>query len=150
MCQNSCVKISARANRNKTAGLPSLLAAYPRQVGGAGYDNMEVNLEPVLDYIKAQNYKALEHEQNAKRLTGMNKWEVRLLVPTKQVPLKTMAVYLLVGFVYISGLGFVHCCFNTLRRSVWGWDVESGWEIRYRNFGKYLSTFLETCTFLYS
>lgn len=37
---------------------------------------MEVNLEPVLDYIKAQNYKALEHEQNAKRDTGMDKWEV--------------------------------------------------------------------------
>lgn len=108
---------------------------------------MEVNLEPVLDYIKAQNYKALEHEQNAKRLTGMNKWEVRLLVLTKQVSLKTMAVYLLVGFVYISGLGFVHCCFNTLTRYVWVWDVKSGWETRYRNFGKYLSTFLETCTF---
>ena len=37
---------------------------------------MEVNLEPVLDYIKAQNYKALEHEQNAKRDTGMDKWQV--------------------------------------------------------------------------
>jgi len=44
-----------------------------------GYDNMEVNLEPVLDYIKAQNYKALEHEQNAKREAGMNKWEVSAL-----------------------------------------------------------------------
>ena len=42
----------------------------------AGYDNMEVNLEPVLDYLKAQNYKALEHEQSAKRVAGMNKWEV--------------------------------------------------------------------------
>ena len=42
----------------------------------AGYDNMEVNLEPVLDYIKAQNYKALEYEQNAKRVSGMNKWTV--------------------------------------------------------------------------
>lgn len=41
-----------------------------------GYDNMEVNLEPVLDYIKAQNYKALEYEQNAKRVSSMNKWEV--------------------------------------------------------------------------
>lgn len=41
-----------------------------------GYDNMEVNLEPVLDYIKAQNYKALEYEQNAKRVSGMNKWTV--------------------------------------------------------------------------
>lgn len=37
---------------------------------------MEVNLEPVLDYLKAQNYKALEHEQSAKRVAGMNKWEV--------------------------------------------------------------------------
>ena len=45
----------------------------------AGYDNMEVNLDPVMDYIKAQNYKALEHEQNAKRLAGMDKWEVRQL-----------------------------------------------------------------------
>lgn len=41
-----------------------------------GYDNMEVNLEPVLDYIKAQNYKALEYEQNAKREASMSKWEV--------------------------------------------------------------------------
>ena len=37
---------------------------------------MEVNLEPVLDYIKAQNYKALEYEQNAKRDAAMNKWTV--------------------------------------------------------------------------
>ena len=44
----------------------------------AGYDNMEVNLEPVLDYIKAQNYKALEHEQNAKREAAMHKWEVSI------------------------------------------------------------------------
>lgn len=38
---------------------------------------MEVNLEPVLDYLKTQNHKALEHEQSAKRVAGMNKWEVR-------------------------------------------------------------------------
>lgn len=37
---------------------------------------MEVNLEPVLDYLKAQNHKALEHEQSAKRIAGMQKWEV--------------------------------------------------------------------------
>lgn len=46
----------------------------------AGYDNMEVNLEPVLDYLKAQNHKALEHEQSAKRVAGMNKWEVSTVV----------------------------------------------------------------------
>ena len=51
-------------------------ACQPTHCVCTGYDNMEVNLEPVLDYIKAQNYKALEHEQNAKRDTGMNKWEV--------------------------------------------------------------------------
>ena len=45
----------------------------------AGYDNMEVNLEPVLDYIKAQNYKALEFEQNAKRVASMSKWTVGTL-----------------------------------------------------------------------
>ena len=42
----------------------------------AGYDNMEVNLEPVIDHIKAQNFKALQHEQNAKRETAMSKWQV--------------------------------------------------------------------------
>ncbi len=47
-----------------------------RHMLNTGYDNMEVNLEPVLDYIKAQNYKALEYEQNAKRESSMNKWEV--------------------------------------------------------------------------
>ena len=46
----------------------------------AGYDNMEVNLEPVLDYIKAQNYKALEFEQNAKRVASMSKWTVSIFL----------------------------------------------------------------------
>lgn len=94
---------------------------------------MEVNLEPVLDYIKAQNYKALEHEQNAKRLTGMNKWEVRLLVPTKQVPLKTMAVYLLVGFVYISGLGF-RVCSTPLEDSFGGEMLKANGKLDTENF----------------
>lgn len=47
--------------------------------GVTGYDNMEVNLEPVLDYIKAQNYRALEYEQNAKRVSAMSKWTVSSL-----------------------------------------------------------------------
>ena len=41
---------------------------------------MEVNLEPVLDYLKAQNQKALEHEQSAKRVAGMQKWEVSQVI----------------------------------------------------------------------
>lgn len=50
--------------------------SHVRKAAYAGYDNMEVNLEPVLDYLKAQNHKALEHEQSAKRAAGMQKWEV--------------------------------------------------------------------------
>lgn len=45
---------------------------------------MEVNLEPVLDYIKAQNYKALEYEQNAKRVSAMSKWTVRCMHAARQ------------------------------------------------------------------
>ncbi|DBA79391.1 TPA: hypothetical protein ACH3X2_000037 [Trebouxia sp. C0005] len=53
----------------------NMLAYHYRVQDTPGYDNMEVNLEPVLDYIKAQNYKALEYEQNAKREASMSKWE---------------------------------------------------------------------------
>lgn len=52
----------------------NMLAYHYRVQDTPGYDNMEVNLEPVLDYIKAQNYKALEYEQNAKRVSAMSKW----------------------------------------------------------------------------
>lgn len=44
----------------------------------AGYDNMEVNLDPVIEHIKAQNLRALEHEQNAKRETSMSKWQAKI------------------------------------------------------------------------
>ncbi|KAL3143563.1 hypothetical protein ABBQ38_002360 [Trebouxia sp. C0009 RCD-2024] len=53
----------------------NLISYHYRVQDTPGYDNMEVNLEPVLDYLKAQNYKALEHEQSAKRVAGMDKWE---------------------------------------------------------------------------
>lgn len=40
-----------------------------------GYDNLEVNVEPVLDYIHQQSLKAVEHEQNAKRAAPLTKFE---------------------------------------------------------------------------
>ena len=52
----------------------------------AGYDNMEVNLDPVIDHIQAQNLKALEHEQNAKREAAMSKWQVYILRQQLQQP----------------------------------------------------------------
>ena len=64
-----------------------------RILPGAGYDNMEVNLEPVLDYLKAQNYKALEHEQSAKRAAGMDKWEVSKGLHGCCLALPLIAVY---------------------------------------------------------
>ncbi len=56
--------------------MTTITCLQPAHMLHTGYDNMEVNLEPVLDYIKAQNYKALEYEQNAKRESSMNKWQV--------------------------------------------------------------------------
>jgi septin 7 len=53
----------------------NMTAFHYRVQDTPGYDNLEVTLDPVLDYIKAQQYKALEHEQNAKRVHAMTKFE---------------------------------------------------------------------------
>lgn len=79
-----CPATSSSEERRADIGCPNLRIGHRkiclRASYGAGYDNMEVNLEPVLDYLKAQNYKALEHEQSAKRVAGMDKWEVSQVV----------------------------------------------------------------------
>lgn len=53
----------------------NMIAYHYRVQDTPGYDNMEVNLDPVIDHIQAQNLKALEHEQNAKREAAMSKWQ---------------------------------------------------------------------------